>query len=148
MTSHLLTAGEAARTIGVSTAAISRAIKTGRLTYVERTTRGYLIDPNTLFHVFRGRRLARANGEAGGVEDAGDLTAEVMALRIANARLESDLTNARALLHVERQRAETAERDREAWRQMSEWLVPDKRTKSEPGLQTPAPVKDQASKLP
>lgn len=132
MTSHLLTAGEAARTIGVSTAAISRAIKTGRLTYVEKATRGYLIDPNTLFHLFRGRRLAKTNGEAGGMEDSSDLMAEVMALRIANARLESDLTNARALLHSERQRAETAERDREAWRQVSEWLLTDKRTRIEP----------------
>lgn len=123
MSSHLLSAGEAARAIGVSTAAISKAIKSGRLSYVEKTSNGYLIDPSTLFHVFRGKKLAQDNGESGGQEPSGDVMAEIMALRIANARLESDVANARALLHAERQRADAAERDCEAWRQMSAWLV-------------------------
>ena len=52
-----------------------------------------------------------------------DVTPEVIALRVANVRLESELASLRALLHSERQRAEAAERDRDAWRKMSDHLV-------------------------
>ena len=124
--SHLLTAGEAARAVGVSTAAISKAIKDGRLTYVEKTKNGYLIDPSTVFHVFRGRDIARKNGETPDPIEGGDLMPEVVALRIANARLEAELSHARAIIHAERQRAEGAERDREGWRQMCERLVSER----------------------
>lgn len=122
-TTHLLSAGEAARSVGVSVAAISRALKTGRLPYVEKTARGYRIDPSTLFHVFRGRGVARANGEAGGSDETGDLLPEVVALRVANARLGAELSAMATLLDAEWNRAEKAERDREGWRTICEWMI-------------------------
>lgn len=124
--SHLLSAGEAARAVGVSTAAISKAIKAGRLPYVEKTKQGYRIDPAALFHVFRSRRIARLNGEAGGVEESGDLMPEVIALRIANARLEGELEKVKALLDAEWKRAERAEGERDGWRAMCELLLKKK----------------------
>lgn len=123
---HLLTAGEAAKAVGISTAAISKAIKSGRLTYVQKTRTGYLIDPSTLFHVFRVKRLERENGETVDLDRIGDHTNEIIALRIANARLDSELSSARAVIHAERQRAESAERDRDAWRRMCDWFMEEK----------------------
>lgn len=125
-TTHLLTAGEAAKAVGISTPAISKAIKSGRLPYVQKTHNGYLIDPNTLFHVFREHQTlgAQADKEARAARsEGGDVSAEIVALRVANVRLESELKSLNAVLHAERQRAEAAERDRDAWRQMSETLV-------------------------
>lgn len=124
--SHLLNASEAARAVGVTVAAISRALKCGRLPYVEKTTKGYRIDPSTLFHVFRGMRVAQANGEAGRIEETGDLMPEVMALRIANAQLETELRSLHRLLDSERMRADTAAHDREGWQRMCEWLLKEK----------------------
>ena len=122
---HLLTAGEAAKLVGISTAAISKAITSGRLPYVERTKNGYLIDPATLFHVFRDLRRKRGDGDGVPMPSSGggDLMAEVIALRVANARLETELSGLRALLHAERQRAETGERDRDGWRKLCENIV-------------------------
>ena len=122
-TGHLLTAGESAKAVGISTAAISKAIKSGRLPYVEKTNNGYLIDPSVLFHVFRHRQFPSTKPENEPGEPSMDVTPEVIALRVANVRLESELASLRALLHSERQRAEAAERDRDAWRKMSDHLV-------------------------
>lgn len=122
---HLLTAGEAAKAVGISTAAISKAIKNGRLPYVQRTHNGYLIDPNVLFHVFRDRPALMSPPASEEPKHGVDqnVSAEIVALRVANVRLEAEAKSMSALLHAERLRAETAERDRDAWRQMSEMLV-------------------------
>jgi hypothetical protein len=47
-----LTMGQAAKETGVSKATLSKALKTGRLSYVTKTTAGYEIDPAELFRVF------------------------------------------------------------------------------------------------
>lgn len=47
-----LTMGQAAKETGVSKATLSKALKTGRLSYVVKTTAGYEIDPAELFRVF------------------------------------------------------------------------------------------------
>ena len=51
-TPHFLTLGQAARETGTSKATIFKALKSGRLSYVEKTTSGYQIDPAELFRVF------------------------------------------------------------------------------------------------
>ena len=109
---HFVSARDAARAIGVSTAAISKAIKVGRLPYVEKTGRGYRIDRATLFRVFGRRPVARE-----------EIVREVMALRVVNARLEGEITTARALLDAERRRAERAEGVQDAWRTLCKWLL-------------------------
>jgi hypothetical protein len=125
---HLLTAGESAKAVGISGAAISKAISSGRLPYVEKTKQGYLIDPATLFHVFRGGRKKPApETSPSDAPHIGDASAESIALRIANARLETELSGLRAILHAERQRAETAERDRDGWRTLAQSIVESKR---------------------
>ena len=48
----MYTAGQAAKAAGVSKTAISNALKSGRLSYVEKTTKGYVIDPSELNRVF------------------------------------------------------------------------------------------------
>ena len=49
---HLLTAGQASKEANVSKTTISKALKSGRLSYVEKTSNGYKIDPAELFRVF------------------------------------------------------------------------------------------------
>lgn len=46
------TAGQAAKEAGVSKTTISKALQSGRLSYVEKTSAGYRIDPAELFRVF------------------------------------------------------------------------------------------------
>ena len=43
---------KAASLAGVSKATLSKALKTGRLSYVEKSEKGYLIDTSELFRVF------------------------------------------------------------------------------------------------
>ena len=46
------TAGQAAKETGVSKTTISKALQSGRLSYIEKTNAGYRIDPAELFRVF------------------------------------------------------------------------------------------------
>lgn len=46
------TAGQAAKEVGVSKTTISKALQSGRLSYIEKTSAGYRIDPAELFRVF------------------------------------------------------------------------------------------------
>lgn len=46
------TAGQAAKEAGVSKTTISKALHSGRLSYIEKTSAGYRIDPAELFRVF------------------------------------------------------------------------------------------------
>ncbi len=116
---HLLTAGEAARTIGISPAAISKAISSGRLAYVEKTSNGYLIDPDVLFHVYRNRVKAKANEETVYASAEPDAALEIMHLRVAKAKLETELSGLRAQLHLEREKIDGLDADRKAWRKLA-----------------------------
>lgn len=49
---QFLTLGQAAKSAGVSKSTISKALKSGKLSYVEKTTAGYQIDPAELRRVF------------------------------------------------------------------------------------------------
>lgn len=48
----MISAGQAAKLAGVSKPTISAALKSGRLSYVEKTERGYRIDPAEVRRVF------------------------------------------------------------------------------------------------
>lgn len=53
METHLITAGEVARQAGVVVSTVSKKLKSGKLSYVERTPDGgYLIDPAEAARVF------------------------------------------------------------------------------------------------
>ncbi len=58
-----LTMGQAAKETGVSKATLSKALKTGRLSYVAKSTAGYEIDPAELFRVFPAKPTATVEGE-------------------------------------------------------------------------------------
>lgn len=74
---------------GVSKGTVSKAIKSGRLSYAEKTDNGYLIDTSELFRVFppkkpetvEGSRLETANGNGGNPASSTGLQREIQLLR-------------------------------------------------------------------
>ena len=56
------TLGEAALAVGKSKATISKALKTGKLSFLSKTKSGYDIDPSELFRVYP-KRSATNNNE-------------------------------------------------------------------------------------
>lgn len=64
METHLITAGEVARRAGVVVSTVSKKLKSGKLSYVERTEDGgYLIDPAEAARVFP--RIVSGNSTSG-----------------------------------------------------------------------------------
>lgn len=107
-----LTAGQAAKQTGVSKPTISRAIADGRLSASRREDGSWGIDPAELMRWKEsyGHRHGTASQSVTPIE-----TPETPLLQIDNARLGAELAGVRALLDAERQRADTAERDRDRW---------------------------------
>lgn len=74
---------------GVSKGTVSKALKSGRLSYAEKTDNGYLIDTSELFRVFPPKQLetvepTRLETDSGNVEtliETGGLRREVELLR-------------------------------------------------------------------
>ncbi len=58
-----LTMGQAAKETGISKATLSKALKSGRLSYVAKSTAGYEIDPAELFRVFPPKPSGTVEGE-------------------------------------------------------------------------------------
>lgn len=58
-----LTLGQAAKEVSVSKATISKALNSGRLSYVAKTAAGYEIDPAELFRVFPPKRPETVSSE-------------------------------------------------------------------------------------
>lgn len=74
---------------GVSKGTVSKAIKSGRLSYTEKTDNGYLIDTAELFRVFPpkkpetvdGSRLETGDGNPGNPDNSTGLQREIQLLR-------------------------------------------------------------------
>lgn len=92
-----MTLGEAARAAGVSKATISKALSSGRMSYVEQTPAGYQIDPAELFRVFPPKRLAPHVSE-----------------QLETPSIEVELL---------RQQIEDLRADRDAWREQAQRLL-------------------------
>jgi excisionase family DNA binding protein len=107
-----LSAGQAAKQTGVSKPTISRAIAEGRLSASRREDGSWGIDPAELMRWKEsyGHRHPQPSQFATPSE-----TPETPPLLIENARVTAELAGVRALLDAERQRADTAERDRDRW---------------------------------
>lgn len=107
-----LTAGQAAKQTGVSKPTISRAIAEGRLSASRREDGSWGIDPAELMRWKEsyGHRHTQSNQSA-----TPSATPETIPLQVENARVTAELAGVKALLDAERQRAETAERDRDRW---------------------------------
>lgn len=97
-----LTLGEAAKEVTVSKATLSKALKSGRLSYIEKTKAGYQIDPAELFRVFpsKPRETVESERSSTPVE-----TAEIDAVRRENQLLRDQLDQTRADLEEWRQQA-------------------------------------------
>lgn len=97
-----LTLGEAAKEVTVSKATLSKALKSGRLSYVEKTKAGYQIDPSELFRVFppKPKETVESERSSPPIE-----TAEIDAVRRENQLLRDQLDQTRADLEEWRQQA-------------------------------------------
>lgn len=76
------TAGQAAKEAGVSKTTISKALKSGRLSYIEKTSAGYRIDPAELFRVFPKSSTLHSKGN--------DIEPPVNGLALAKIEAERD----------------------------------------------------------
>lgn len=104
-----ITLSQAAKQTGRSKSVIAKAIDTGKLSYIEKTSAGYKLDPSEVFRVFP--MPTNANGENDQIEQS----------RTPENNLENDfLKRENALLR------EQVEREREQadyWRQTATMLL-------------------------
>ena len=97
-----LSLGDAAKVAGVAKGTLSKALKSGKISYVEKTPAGYRIDPAELFRAFPAQRVETPQNERLATPQE---TVEVAVLR---ARLEAaeqraaDLTRALEQSHEEK----------------------------------------------
>ena len=66
-TGKYLTLGQASKETGVQKSTLSKALKSGKLSYVEKTSAGYKIDPAELFRVYP-RKPQETGGDTVGSE--------------------------------------------------------------------------------
>jgi hypothetical protein len=98
--------GQAAKEASVSKATISKALKSGRLSYVSKSPAGYEIDPAELFRVFPPKPLATVENER-------------LETSVETAKSDSN----RVELQLLRERVEELQRDRDAWREQAQRLA-------------------------
>ncbi len=90
----------------MSKATISKALKTGRLSYVSKSPAGYEIDPAELFRVFTPKTLVTVESERSQtLVETGKSQADVFELQLL------------------RERVEDLQRDRDAWREQAQRLA-------------------------
>lgn len=102
-----LTMGQAAKETGVSKATLSKALKSGRLSYVAKSTAGYEIDPAELFRVFPPKPTATVEGERS------DTHREHLLLDDAHRRE----------VQLLREQLDEVRTDRDAWREQAQRLA-------------------------
>lgn len=98
--------GQAAKEASVSKATVSKALKSGRLSYVSKSTAGYEIDPAELFRVFPRKPLATVESER-------------LETLVKTGKSDSDQIE----LQLLRERVEELQRDRDAWRDQAQRLA-------------------------
>lgn len=100
------TLGQAAKESGISKATLSKALKSGRLSYISKSTAGYEIDPAELFRVFPKKPLETGSSER--LETVQE-TVDADAYRRENELLRRQLDETRT--------------DRDAWREQAQRLA-------------------------
>ena len=108
-----LTAGQAAKAVGVSTATITRAIKRGRISAAKDEDGAWRIEPAELHRTFPPVAL-QADVQSG--MQSGATPSQGREMQIELARMEERLRAAE-------ERRDAAERDRDAWRAQAERLT-------------------------
>jgi hypothetical protein len=97
-----LSLGEAAKAVGIAKGTLSKALKSGKVSYVEKTTAGYRIDPAELFRVFPAKPLETHQSERLATPAE---THEILLLRVrleAAEQRAADLTRALEQSHDEK----------------------------------------------
>lgn len=101
-----LSLGQAAKEAGVSKATVSKALKSGRLSYVSKSTAGYEIDPAELFRVFPKKPLLTATSER---SETPEETVETASLAVE--------------VRLLRERLAEVQEERDAWRDQAQRLA-------------------------
>lgn len=102
-----LSLGQAAKEANVSKATISKALKSGRLSYLAKSTAGYEIDPAELFRVFPKKPLETGVSERSQTPDETGETA----------------AQDRAVIELLRERVRDLQTERDAWREQAQRLA-------------------------
>ena len=107
-----LTLGQAAKLTGLSKATLSKALKSGKLSYVSKDSSGYQIEPSELFRVFPPKQEETPVGErleTPRVTLEKDLEAKLREVEWKAAALSAQLEEVRS--------------DRDAWREQAQRLA-------------------------
>jgi len=102
-----LTLGQAAKETGVSKATLSKALKSGRLSYIAKSTAGYEIDPAELFRVFAPKPSEHVQGERSETQRETPLLDEAH----------------RREIQLLRDQLDDVKSDRDAWREQAQRLA-------------------------
>ena len=108
-----LTAGQAAKAVGVSTATITRAIKRGRISAAKDEDGAWQIEPAELHRTFP---PVASQADVQREMQSGAILSQEGRMQVEMARMEEQLRAAE-------ERREAAERDRDAWRAQAERLT-------------------------
>ncbi len=100
----MLSLGQAAKAAGISKATLSKALSSGRVSYVSKGTAGYQLDPAEVFRVFPPKRVMSP------VSEQFETPVNTMAV----PALEVELL---------RQQLEDVRADRDAWRDQAQRLL-------------------------
>jgi hypothetical protein len=114
--SFYFTLGQAAKETGLSKSTLFKAIKSGKLSYIEKNKSGYKIDPAELFRVFNGNtKIVSGNTQSERLETPGN-GQETDYLKRENELL-------RKQIEREREQIEDLKADRDFWRQQATHLL-------------------------
>lgn len=113
-TGTYLTLGQASKETGISKPTLSKALKSGRLSYVEKTSAGYKIDPAELFRVFPKQPQETVNSEHLDTPiETPNETSHLQAVLDAKELIEKEL----------RQQIDDLRSDRDEWRKQAQQLA-------------------------
>jgi hypothetical protein len=104
-----LTLGQAAKEAGVAKSTISKALSSGKLSYREKNSDGYKIDPAELFRVFPKTTKNRADETGSNDWQLGDASSETLPY---SAKFEIQLAGLKSLIAEKDRRIADLEADR------------------------------------
>lgn len=126
-----LSLGQAAKECGRSKATISKALKSGKLSFINKTSAGYEIDPAELFRVFpKKNHSATIGNDTKPLDVTTDIAMELGKSRAMNEALEAQIQMLRET--VEREKANADDWKKQAQAQTA--LLTDQRSKERGGF--------------
>ena len=120
-----LTLNQAAKECGRAKSTISKALKSGKLSYVEKTDAGYRIDPAELFRVFPPQKPSDHSLPVGNPPKSEQKTS------VATIEMAIELGQLRAETEHLRQEAATLRSERDDWKQQAQTLLLERPIKAE-----------------